>query len=254
VEALSRRLGRCGQRSLEEAGQRHDFAAGRLKAALEKNAAAHDRDFVRIAGRFVPALLTQPSARKAERLAGASERLASGLGRNVAAHGRDLQRIASRLRPEVLTARQTAQAERLTQVADKLGAAMTRRTERAAQGARLGDLQARMKDGLSRRLQRAGDRLETLEKLRLSLNPDRPLELGFARVHRASGELVRSGAELASGEAVRLKFRNDERGAVIDGTPALATVTTTPSPAPAAKPKVKAAAAAPAPAVQGDLF
>lgn len=90
---------------------------------------------------------------------------------------------------------------------------------------------------MRQRLARDGDRLARLEQLRLSLNPDRPLNLGFARVHRADGTLVRNGASLQSGEAVRLRFADIEKSAVIDGA----------APSKPGKPK-------PAPAAQGDLF
>ena len=78
------------------------------------------------------------------------------------------------------------------------------------------------------------DRLTNLDKLRLSLDPDRPLSRGFARVERADGRLVRSAAALASGEGVKLVFHDGDRSAVIDGAPR----------------KAKAAA----PAEQGRLF
>ena len=251
LEVLTRRLGRCGDRSLEEASQRHDFAAGRLTAALEKNAAAHERDFLRTTGRFTPALLTQPHARKAERLGAAGERLGTGLGRNVAAHGRDLERLSLRLTPKLMAQPQAAKAERLREVTEKLAVAMRRNGERRVQAARLESLQTRLDESLERRLQRAAERLEALDKLRLSLNPDRPLELGFARVHRTSGELVRSGAELEGGEAVLLKFRNDQRGAVIEGAAAERREASPSPPGAAPKPKAKVA---PVAVTQGSLF
>jgi exodeoxyribonuclease VII large subunit len=68
-----------------------------------------------------------------------------------------------------------------------------------------------------RRLEREGDRLASLEKLRQSLNPERPLELGFALVRKADGTIARSAGELASGERVNLKFKAGDRDAVIDG-------------------------------------
>jgi exodeoxyribonuclease VII large subunit len=68
-----------------------------------------------------------------------------------------------------------------------------------------------------RRLQAPGNGWSGSDKLRLSLCPNRPLELGFARVHRADGSLARSGAELDAGETVRLVFNTDDRTAVVDG-------------------------------------
>ena len=51
------------------ASQRFDLAAGRLGAALDKNASAHERDLVRVAGRLSPQLLARPQRLKGERLA-----------------------------------------------------------------------------------------------------------------------------------------------------------------------------------------
>ena len=62
-----------------------------------------------------------------------------------------------------------------------------------------------------------GDRLASLEKLRQSLNPERPLELGFALVRKTDGALARSAGDLAAGERVNLKFKSGDRDAVIDG-------------------------------------
>jgi exodeoxyribonuclease VII large subunit len=133
------------------ASQRFDLSAGRLNAALEKNASAHERDLVRISTRLSPGLLARPQRLKAERLA---------------------------------------------------------------------EVSARTRPAIDRRLLRAEERLASLDKLRLSLNPDGPLERGFARVHHADGSLARRAEALKSGEAVRLVFRDGDRGAVIDGQPA----------------------------------
>jgi exodeoxyribonuclease VII large subunit len=202
------------------AQQRFDLAAGRLGAALEKNTSAHERQLVGTAARFGPALLERPRALKAQRLADISGRLATALQKNSAAHERELQRIAARF-----------------------AAAAGRGPERAAQQARLPQLDARLTAAFQRSLARAGDRLTQLDKLRLSLNPERPLDLGFALVRKADGSIARSADVLQSGEAVTLKFKRGERGAVIDGAPQAAAAPARPKAAPpAAKPQ------------QGDLF
>ena len=132
------------------ASQRFDLSAGRLNAALEKNASAHERDLVRIASRLSPGLLARPQRLKAERLA---------------------------------------------------------------------EVFARARPAIDRRLLHAEERLASLDKLRLSLNPDGPLARGFARIHHTDGVLARRSGDLRSGEAVRLVFGDGERGAVIDGQP-----------------------------------
>ena len=133
---------------LAMANQRFDLAAGRLDAALQKNAAAHERDLIRVAGRFSPGLLDRPRRIKAERVA---------------------------------------------------------------------DLWNRLPPAVERRLARAGEALNNLDKLRQSFNPDGPLKRGFARVHHADGHLARAAGDLKPGEAVRLVFIDGDRSAVVTG-------------------------------------
>jgi exodeoxyribonuclease VII large subunit len=150
-----------------------------------------------------------------------SGRLAAGLARNAALHERDLVRVASRLSPLLLKRPQQVQQDRLAALA------------------------ARLQPAAERKLERLGERLEALGKLYASVDPDRPLQRGFARVTRQDGSLVRAGAGLASGETVDIKFGDQAtRKAVIDG--AAAGPDEPPKPA---KPRAKS----PSPA-QGDLF
>ena len=134
---------------VEMAAQRFGIVSGRLAAGLAKNAAAHERDLVRVAGRFSPLLLKRPQA---------------------------------------------------------------------VQKQRLDALTVRLEPSVRRRLERLSERLGGLGKLYASVDPDRPLQRGFARVARADGSLVQAGASLASGEAVAITFGDRvTRGAVIDG-------------------------------------
>jgi exodeoxyribonuclease VII large subunit len=150
-----------------------------------------------------------------------SGRLAAGLARNAALHERDLVRVSSRLSPLLLQRPQTVQKQRLDAVAQRLQPAALRKLERLS------------------------ERLESLAKLYVSVDPDRPLQRGFARVTREDGSLVRAGAVLASGENVAIKFGDQvTRQAVIDGASDPAAATAKP-----ARPRVKS----PTPA-QGDLF
>jgi exodeoxyribonuclease VII large subunit len=157
---------------LAVAQQRFDLVAGRLNAALDKNASAHERDLTRIGARLSPSLLERPLRTKAERYE---------------------------------------------------------------------DLSARMRPAIERRLARAAEGLDALDKLRRSFDPKGPLKRGYAFVHGPDGGLVRSAAELSVGDGVRLEFGDGERGAVIDGEGP-------PRRAPARK------AATPTRAAQGDLF
>ncbi len=150
-----------------------------------------------------------------------SGRLAAGLARNAALHERDLVRVASRLSPLLLKRPQQVQAQRLEALAQRLAPAAARKLERLA------------------------ERLEALGKLYASVDPDRPLQRGFARVTREDGSIVRAGGTLAGGEAVNIKFGDQvTRKAVIDGAAAAPG-----SPTKAARSRTKAD-----PPLQGDLF
>jgi exodeoxyribonuclease VII large subunit len=127
-----------------------------------------------------------------QRLDLASGRLGAALTANVAAHRHDLAAKSGSLRPRLLTGSIEVKSRTLQALALRL-------------------------DPLIRRsLAQSADRLTALEKLRLSLDPDRPLSRGFARVERADGHLIRSAAAAKSGEAVKLVFHDGKRAAVID--------------------------------------
>jgi len=128
-----------------------------------------------------------------QRLDIASGRLGAALQACVAAHRHDLIALAAPLKPAILQRPIEIRAERLSALGERLAPTMARRLESAA------------------------DRLANLEKLRLSLDPNRPLERGFARVHTADGRLARSAAALRAGEALKLVFHDGERGAVVEG-------------------------------------
>jgi exodeoxyribonuclease VII large subunit len=222
VENAKRALDRVPD-LVEMAAQRFNLAASRLGAGLERNVAAHRHQLVRTTARLTPSLLQRPQVALGERLVGVSGRLAAGLERNVAAHRRELERTAGRLTPALVHRPREVQAQRLESVA------------------------ARLTPAMERALVRTAERLTSLSKLHASVDPSRPLERGFARVHRADGSLVRSAASLASGEGVELKFHDGARGAVIDGTPA-------PVPPPAPAKPARGPKSPTTPAAQGDLF
>jgi exodeoxyribonuclease VII large subunit len=210
---FERRMARCTQHALETRRQR--LAAARLPRESE---------------------LLGPASQRFDLAAG---RLAAALERNVALHDRQLTGVAARLTPGLLDRPRRLKQERLAELSTRLTAAAVRAREQAMRRGRLPELEQRMDQALARRLAREGDRLGRIEQLRLSLNPDRPLALGFARVHRADGSLARTGAALQSGEAISLKFADMDRGAVVDGTPPAK-----PAPKPAKPPPVS----------QGTLF
>ena len=146
-----------------------------------------------------------------------NSRLGAALSRNVEAHQTALIRTSARLTTSLLQRPQEVQTERMDR------------------------LTVRLRPAAMRGLDRAAERLIGLGKLYQSVDPDRPLVRGFARVHRADGSLVRSAATPQNGEALRLVFADGARQAVIDAGGE-------PSPSP------KTARSRPRPANQGDLF
>jgi exodeoxyribonuclease VII large subunit len=82
IEAAGRSLGRV-QDLVELAAQRYGIVAGRLAAALARNAAAHERDLVRVSARLSPLLLQRPQAVQRQRLEGVVGRLQPGVLRGL---------------------------------------------------------------------------------------------------------------------------------------------------------------------------
>jgi exodeoxyribonuclease VII large subunit len=208
----ARRMTRCTEHALET--RRSRLAAARLPRETE---------------------LVGP---RAQRFDLAASRLEAALERNAGVHERQLTAAAARLTPGLLDRPRRLKQDRLAELSRRLDAAAGRAAEAAERRARLPELAGRMGQALERRLGREADRLRRIEQLRVSLDPNRPLELGFARVHRGDGGLVRRAGELGPGEAIRLVFADGDRGAVVEG---------------AARPK-PAKTAAPTPATQGNLF
>jgi exodeoxyribonuclease VII large subunit len=196
VSDLSARMHRCGGRVVED-------RRGRIAHA--ETALRRIPDLVRLAE---------------QRFDIVSGRLGAGLARNAAAHERDLVRVASRLSPLLLQRPQAVQNERLSGVT------------------------ARLEPAARRRLERLSERLVALSKLYLSVDPERPLQRGFARVTRADGSIVVAGASLSGGEEIDIKFGDRvTRKAVVDGG----------SPSSAPRPATRTRPKTPEPP-QGDLF
>ncbi|HEX7884372.1 MAG TPA: exodeoxyribonuclease VII large subunit [Phenylobacterium sp.] len=199
VSDLGGRMHRCGGRVVDERRGRIEHADRALKRVP---------DLVRLAE---------------QRFDIVSGRLGAGLARNAAAHERDLVRVASRLSPLLLQRPQQVQKDRLDR------------------------LSVRLEPSVRRQLERLSERLNGLSKLYGSVDPDRPLQRGFARVARADGSLVHAGASLASGEPVAITFGDKvTRQAVIDGAGDAAPQAAAPKPA-----RAKTKAEGPP---QGDLF
>lgn len=177
----------------------------------------------------------------------AAGRLDAALGRNTAVHAQALLRVTARLSPEALGRQRQIKADRLADLGGRLNIAADRAPRRIAANARLPALWDRLRAAGERRLRRDEDRLAGLEKLRQSLNPRRPLAMGFALVRKADRSIVRSAASLAAGDWVSLQFGDGDRNAIIDGQDA-------PIPPSSSPPKPTRARPITSKPDQGDLF
>lgn len=218
VADYARRLAQCGGRMLEDRRSRLNATVRGLPRPADILALASQR-FDIVAGR-----------------------LSAALARNTEVHAQSLTRTSARFNRGLLERPSRLKAERLRELSQRFSLAAGRCPERAAQNARLPLLGRRLSAALERSLAGAGERLTQLDKLRLSLDPNRPLALGFALVHRPDGAIVRQGASLVAGETVTLQFADASRSAVIEGA------------APArASPRARASAKPPT-GGQGNLF
>ncbi|MBI1406648.1 MAG: exodeoxyribonuclease VII large subunit [Caulobacter sp.] len=208
-------------------------------------------------------------AAASQRLDYAASHLSGGLRRNLDLQAGRLTSIAAPMRPGLLRGRVEQGKVRIAELGARLDAAFKRAGDATAYQQRLEDAGRRMANCLIKAVERQEDRLtsldatrrmklsigkqiadqtrrlDSLDKLRLSLDPKRPLRNGFALVTRADGSLVRQGGPLESGEAVSLMFEDTTRQAVIDGDGG--------KPPPAPKPAARKAPTPP-PSGQGTLF
>jgi exodeoxyribonuclease VII large subunit len=221
LAAATGRLPRV-QDLLAIATQRLDMASGRVGAALTANVAAHRHDLATKGASLRPRLLSGAVEAKSESLSALARRLDAGLSANVAAHRHGLATKTASLRPRLLLGAIEVKSETLQALARRLEPLIRRTVIISA------------------------ERLANLEKLRVSLDPDRPLSRGFARVEREDGHLIRSAAGAKSGEAVRLVFHDGNRSAVIDSAAR--------APAPSAPPTASRKAQPSPPVEQGRLF
>ncbi|WAC48538.1 exodeoxyribonuclease VII large subunit [Asticcacaulis sp. SL142] len=143
-----------------------------------------------------------------QRLDYIAHRLDGGLLKNLNLHETGFVRVAGRFNPALLARPQALKRDQVSQLSTRALAALTRRVALAESHARLPAWAQRMDDAVQRQFKQRSDRLSSLEQLRQSLNPDRPLNLGFARVHRKDGALIASAAAVNANDALELHFKD----------------------------------------------
>ena len=118
----------------------------------------------------------------AQKLDTLSQRLAGGLQANLAAHNTRLARSAAALTPTALHGQMRLQGERLAAFAQ------------------------RMQSGLARRLERQGQKLETVRRQLRLLSHESVLERGFALVLDEAGKPVRKVAQAPVGSLLDIRL------------------------------------------------
>jgi len=199
--------------------QRLDLASSRLASGLSAHIAVHDRRLAAAAARLTPQSLMRPLNQQAERLAGLDRRATQALRQGLRDNERRLDGVAKRL------------------------PSMERPVRQAL--ARLDELGGRAERALNRVQARQAERLDRLGRLLVSLDPEGPMDRGFALVVKGDGSLVRSAEQLSAGEGLALRFRHDTAAVTVDGEPASRPA----QPAARAKSGPKSR-----PSGQGDLF
>ena len=137
-----------------------------------------------------------------------AHRLNGALTKAVTAHVARFDRVEGRFHPRLLNRPLDIKRSLLTGLALRLMPAIERDLQRKSVQARLDQLQSRAETALSSRLKRLTESVNRLDQLRLSLDPDRPLALGFARVSRPDASLVTQGAQIKPHETLYLRFKD----------------------------------------------
>ncbi|MGQ7793836.1 exodeoxyribonuclease VII large subunit [Faunimonas sp. B44] len=190
-----------------------------------------------------------------QRLDHAGGRLARGLQAGVAVKRRHFDAVAARVAPALLERGCARAAERLSAASGRLATAFRGRLRQERRD--FARIAPRLSPAcLARIAQAKRERLAQAARLLNSVSYEAVLARGFALVLDGDAKPIRRAADIAGGQALRLRFSDGSVGATADGpVPAEGPAGTEPArprpsaPAPARKPRDKAA-----PAGQGRLF
>ena len=169
--------------------QRLDAGAMRLGSALGLAVAKKHREFDRAAGRLQPQALRGLVARQGDQLAARGERLGRAILLRLERRGERLEALAARLAPAL--ARLLGEAGR-----------------KVSDGRReLSRLEGRLEAASEQRFRRLADRLEALDRTRVTLGYHETLKRGYAVV-RGDGAVVTSKAGAEKAAALEIEFRD----------------------------------------------
>ncbi|MEO0944408.1 MAG: exodeoxyribonuclease VII large subunit [Pseudomonadota bacterium] len=168
---------------LNDPRQRLDRAEAGLARALERMVERKKADLSTLSGGLRPAALNARIAAERARLADRAERLAPGLQRRLQTGRDQLEQRASRLRPGPLRDRVTRLQTELDRTAPRIGTAV------------------------SSKITKLSDRLDALDRMRLSLGYEATLARGYAVVHDTDGAVVTKAGE-AKDKALEIEFQD----------------------------------------------
>lgn len=169
--------------------QRLDTATTRLASGLGLAVAKKHREFDRVAGRLQPVLLRGGLVRQREALAARGQRMLTAMLTRLERRGERLEGVAQRLKPAL---------QRM------IGDVARRNAEGRG---KLAGLVLRLEAAPAERLRRLQDRLEALDRTRLTLGYDQTLKRGYAVV-RGDGAVVTSKAGAEKAGVLEIQFQD----------------------------------------------
>jgi exodeoxyribonuclease VII large subunit len=183
---LSRALPRP-ESLISQPNQRFDAAVQRLGGALSMAASRKRAGFSAVAGRLQPQALRGLILRKHDQTATQIQRLDAALGRRIERQSDRLSNLSSRLSPAL--ARLIAEASRAS-----------------AEGrVKLAQLDARLQLAPTEHVKRLSQRLDALDRIRITLGPNETLKRGYVVV-RGDGQVVTSKAAAEAAASLELEF------------------------------------------------
>jgi exodeoxyribonuclease VII large subunit len=144
-----------------------------------------------------------------------SHRLSSGGQKRLNAYITSYERIGMRLSPALIERPHQIKKLKVQEISHRLDMALPRLVLQKQSNARLPELGTRLSGAFHRSITLKRDRLLGQDQLRLSLNPDRPLSLGFARVAIKGGGLLRSVDKVKVGDVLELTLTDGKIDAIV---------------------------------------
>jgi exodeoxyribonuclease VII large subunit len=176
--------------------QRFDAVEKRLGKALLANARSHAMRHAKVAGRLHPRLIEARLHRARDRIELLARRNAEGLARAASQRRSRLERVSGRLSLEIVRGRLVRGGERLAMFDQRAGRAY------------------------GNRLAAWRRQLEAHGSLLSSLSYQSVLRRGFALVRDETGQMVRTGGQLAAGAVVEMEFSDGRVDAQVLGASA----------------------------------